>query len=614
MPENIIVKVGGQALEKTIDAYRLKQSVDGHHVLEVHLYALEQDSQTGLFEGREQHLRWLGQSISISVETDENPESFRPEKYDLFTGVVTEVRFEHGTAKDSWDEKAGEDDDVDAEGLYHFRLTAHSPTLAMDKVRCNRLFHEQSVSDIIKSVVMQHSVTLGDIAATQGTLAYCVQYEETDWEFVQRLATGAGMYAYYDGLKFILGKAHSNGPRPGISVPNLAWGQALRSFAMGVGTDTENFSSQVFDCSKKEMYAGETTGSLRTSLTGQARVSHDASKSIYLRSSFVPGMKADSQASLDASLETIRESYVCKAVPCQGSTRFVPVLAGSCIKTANIGVLDGQYWVTSARLQSARGYSEYFFTCTPLEAAHPVRRVTRRRFTDVQSAVVISTDDPDNLGRVQVAFYWNDGPTQAQPQKWLRVLTPHSGNERGFFWLPEIDDEVLVAFEHGDPDRPVVLGSLYNGLDKAPTAHPAGFTAADNDLKLFRTKTGNEIFFSDVSGSETISIVQKDGKNAITMKVDGPSIAIESTDGDITIKGATITLESTTGDIEIKSAGALKQESTADTEIKAGGNLKGEGTMNAEIKGGIDVKLAGVNATVEGSAMTTIKGGIVKIN
>jgi uncharacterized protein involved in type VI secretion and phage assembly len=617
MPENIIVKVGGKTLKDSIDAYRLKQSIDGHHVLEVHLYALGLDSQTGMFQDRDKHLGWLGQSIALSIDTDENPEAWQSEKYDLFTGVVTEVRFEHGTVKDSWDESGRDDDDEtgpNAEGLYHFRLTAHSPTLAMDKARRNRLFHDVTVKDVITAVVSEHSITKGDIASTSGIMPCCVQYQETDWEFIQRLATGAGLFAYYDGLKFIVGKAHSKGPRDGISAPNLAWGQSLRSFAMGVGTDTDIFSSQVYDYMEKKVLVGETASRPRTSLSNQAKTSHDASKGIYTHSSHVPGLKSESQSSLDGSLETVRESHICKAIPCKGTAMYVPILVGSCINVDNIGVLCGKYWVTGATLQSRLGFSEYFFTCSPLEAAHPIRKYFRKRFTDVQSALVTSTDDPDNLGRVEVAFFWNDGSSQANPKKWLRVLTPHAGNERGFFCLPEIDDEVLVAFEHGDPDRPIVLGSLYNGKDKAPTNHPAGFDATKNDLKLFRTKADNEILFHDADGSEKISIVQKDGANVITLDMSGPSITIESTSGDIIIKGATISLESTSGDITIDSAGAVKMESAADTEIKAGANLKAKGTANADFEGGALVKVAGTKTSVEGSAMTEIKGAIVKIN
>ncbi len=613
MPESVTIRISGQTVDQEIYSFQLDQSVDDHHVLKIRLHGLEVDGSSGRFPGREARVGYLGQSLALSFESDEVPGESGPVTSE-FVGVVTEVTFDHR---------------IDGSNICW--ITAHSPTIAMDGACRNRLFHEMTASDIISSIVGDYSITVGSIEATSATKAYCVQYQETDYEFVQRLANEAGLHAYYDGQRFQVMKAAASG-----DTPSITYGYDLRVFTMGLGTTAEKYGSEVYDVAKKEVIAGETSGSLGASLSSTAAKSHDASKDLYTKGSFVSGLKADSQGDLDRSLATAREAAVSSMFTCTGRCHLRWLKLGQCIDVESLGeMLSARYWVKSVRhvfgyeLTDARGlntqstgddtdeeFAGYYnrFTCLPLEAAYPRRRSAKPRLADLQPAVVTSTDDPDELGRVQVKFFWNDGSSLAEPQKWLRVLTPHGGNERGFFCLPEVDDEVLVAFEHGDPDRPIVLGSMYNGMDKAPVGHSAGFSASDNDLKLFRTKSGNEIFFHDGSGAETISIVQKDGENAITMDMSGPSITIESASGDITIKGATITLESTTGDVTIKSAGALKLESTADAEIKAGVNFKAEGSVNAEIKGGAMAKLAGTQTTVEGSAMTDIKGAIVKIN
>jgi uncharacterized protein involved in type VI secretion and phage assembly len=220
---------------------------------------------------------------------------------------------------------------------------------------------------------------------------------------------------------------------------------------------------------------------------------------------------------------------------------------------------------------------------------------------------VVDTDDPERLGRVKVKFHWNvKAGSKAEPEIWVRVLTPHAGENKGFFCLPEVDDEVLIGYEQGNPSLPLILGSLYNGKDIPPVDHPVGWDGSTNNLKLFRTKSGNEIYFSDTDGSEALVILQKDNTNVITLTLDGPKIVIES-QGDISLSGKNISLESTSGDITLKSAAAIKVESTQDTEIKAGGNLKSEGGINYDIK-------AGLNATVEGGAIVTVKGSLVKIN
>jgi len=595
MAHTFHIKVADKAVDReflsSLSSIRLDQYVDMHHVLKIELHGLGAEQDMSAFYGTKEYSGFLGETISVKMETDEvwnEPQLITAME---FIGLVTEVSHENTVDK-----------------INSVVITAHSPTIAMDGVLRNKLFHDQSAKDIISAVLKNHAITLGSVDATEGNLPYCVQYRESDFEFIMRLAGLYGLFAYYDGSKFTAGKAKTSSDDV-----ELTFGQMLYEFKMGLGTRTEKFAAQAYDYTKKEVYDGETSGSLKTALSGLPKLSHDASKNLYPDGSFVTGPKPDSHSALDKALERAREASVGRMVHCFGRSRDPRVNIGRCVKIAGMpSEFHGPHWVKSVGHRYTRGDYHNTFTCTPLDTAYPPKKHSRHPFTDIQSAVVTSTDDPDNLGRVKVKMLWNDGSSAAEPDHWLRVVTPHSGNERGFFCLPEIDDEVLVAFQHGDPDRPVVLGSLYNGVDKAPVGHAAGFDAAQNDLKLFRTKSGNEIYFHDKGGSETICITQSSG-NTITLSADGPKITVE-TDGDITMKGKTITLETTSGDVTVKSGSALKVESTADMEFKAGGNLKSEAGINHDSKGGAAINVKAPMATVQGDATTTIKGGIVKIN
>lgn len=595
MAFSFTIKVADTAVDRefisNLASVKLDQFVDKHHVLRIELHALGAEEDTSSFQGTDKIAGFLGETISIKLETDEVWDVSGSVTAMEFIGVVTDISYESTV-----------------ESINVVVITAHSPTIAMDGPRHNKLFHDQKISEIIKSVVNTHSITTGTFDTTSALLPYCVQYRETDFHFIMRLASQCGLFAYYDGSKFTLGKAGTSS-----SDVTLTFGQMLYEFKMGIGTRTEKFSSQAYDPEKKEVYDGETSGALSTSLADLSKTSHDASKNLYPKGSFVAGLKPDSQAALDKSIKRAREASVGRMVNCTGRSRDPRVNIGGCVKIDGMpSEFLGPHWIKSVSHEYSRGDYHNNFTCTPLDTAYPQEDYAQRPFTDVQSALVTSTDDPDNLGRVKVKFPWNDGSTGAEPDYWLRVLTPHSGNERGFFWLPEIDDEVLVAFEQGDPDRPIILGSLYNGKDKPPTSHDAGFNAAENDLKLFRTKSGNEIYFHDAGGSETICITQPSG-NTITLSADGPKITIES-DGDITMKATNITLETTSGDITLKSGGAIKVDSSMDTKIKAGGNFSSEAGINHESKGGVEVSLKAPMAKIQGDGMTEIKGGIVKIN
>ncbi|MFH1686355.1 MAG: phage baseplate assembly protein V [bacterium] len=644
MPTDVSLKVSGLDIDPAdIISIQLDQSVEGHHVLRAVLKD-DFDVSSGALKYGDQCVQAMGQTITMNYESDEDME-YQSAVVKQYKGLVTEVSFDNAV-----------------DGVALTILTARSPSIAMDQAKRNRVFKDEKASAIIENILSGYGFSKA-VEATSEVIPYSVQYQETDYAFVRRLATSAGMWAFYDGEKFRVKKAQSSS-----SDERLIWPSTMSAFKVIMRMRGAKCEAQNYDYLQKKRFASESAGKLSASLsTAQQRV-YDAGHTAFQQNSHVHGLKADSQGGLDKAVRPVMEGEVSKMFTALGGIRDKWVGVGECITAEGVGsAVGGKYFIKSVRFQyqsslgpaftviepsvydverstglneespedtiiwtppsgwtwepwqedlnrlTAETRSSGTFVAVPLETAYPEVELRTHRYSDIQPALVTDLDDPEQLGRVKVAFMWNDQSGQVEPDKWLRVMTPHSGNEFGFFSLPSVDDEVLVAFEHGDPDRPVILGCLYNGKDKSPVSHPAGFKPSDNDLKVWRTKADNEIFFSDASGKETIGIVQKDGKNSITLSMDGPTITIES-DGDITIKGKTVAIESTTGDVTMKSAGALKAESTADLEIKAGMNLKAEGTMNADFKAGIAATVDSTNTTVKGAAMVTVQGALVKIN
>lgn len=115
-------------------------------------------------------------------------------------------------------------------------------------------------------------------------------------------------------------------------------------------------------------------------------------------------------------------------------------------------------------------------------------------------ATVVDNRDPEQLGQVQVTFGWLD---QSMKTDWISVAQPHAGGDRGHFWMPEIGDEVLVGFLHGDVNKPVVIGAMWNQQAKAP--------AKDPRHRMIRSKNGHTIHFVDstpASGDKGALIIQ----------------------------------------------------------------------------------------------------------
>lgn len=197
-------------------------------------------------------------------------------------------------------------------------------------------------------------------------------------------------------------------------------------------------------------------------------------------------------------------------------------------------------------------------------------RAPARNIYGVVIGVVTNNQDPDGMGRVKVRFPWL---SEEDESHWARVATPMAGNERGLYFLPEVDDEVLVAFEHGLPDFPYVIGSLWNGKDKPPEENGDG----ENNLRTIKSRSGHVIRLDDTDGSEKIEIIDKSesnsividtASNAITIKADG-DITLESANGNVIIKGQSVELEATAQDVKAKAS--------ANMDLEAGGqcNVKG---------------------------------------
>ena len=197
------------------------------------------------------------------------------------------------------------------------------------------------------------------------------------------------------------------------------------------------------------------------------------------------------------------------------------------------------------------------------------REASASRIHGVVVGVVTNNQDPDGLGRVKVKFPWL---SEADESTWARVAAPMAGKERGVYFLPEVEDEVLVAFEHGDARFPYVLGALWNGKDAPPAKNDDG----KNNVRVIKSRSGHVIRLNDEDGKEMIEIVDKSEKNSIVLDTAKNTITI-TTDKDIALSAAQGTIKLDAQKIEIKSSADTKIESGAGMDVKASAtmNIKG---------------------------------------
>jgi phospholipase C len=146
----------------------------------------------------------------------------------------------------------------------------------------------------------------------------------------------------------------------------------------------------------------------------------------------------------------------------------------------------------------------------------------------VDIGIVTNVQDPEKQGRVKICFPRLPGKPEGD---WARVAQPSAGDGRGFYWLPQVGDEVLVAFERGQTSYPFVIGCLWNGQDQPPD----GSYTDDNSLRVIQTRSGHQIVLSDKDGEETIVVSDKTGKRVITFDVKAKKFLVEASEGDVEI-------------------------------------------------------------------------------
>ena len=493
-------------------------------------------------------------------------------------------------------------------------LSGYSPDiLLLDHAGC-RSFENKTLKQIVDEVLKPYPRDVLKVNVNpcyKEQIPYCVQYKENRFDFLRRLAARYGEWMYYTGSELIFGA-------PKSKEEELILGKDLNSYDFSLNLKAPDFKYVSYDylnAKHFETSTEKTTGKDQQNEVGKHAYNQSGKQYTqpaildYPHLNVSPNSYAKAQKStveLEASAITLGMSGL------EGRGENMNLVPGSKIsikapKTESKGEVGyGDYLITSImhRCDNLLNY-ENIFTAIPAEATIP-------DYTDPeafpksapQSAIVKDNNDPEKLGRIRVQFFWQENNAMSP---WIRIAMPYSGDDRGFYFIPEIGDEVLVGFEAEDAERPFVLGSLYHGKHKPATGYPD----SDNSFKGIVTRSKLKIEFDD---QKKVTTIETPAGNKVVLSDDGKSILLQDQNQNkVELNSGGITMDSLK-DIKITSKSKVTIEGMTGVDISSTADAKLSG-LNIDLSADVGITAKG-NATAELSSVgnTTVKGTMVMIN
>ncbi|WP_338813313.1 phage baseplate assembly protein V [Bernardetia sp. Wsw4-3y2] len=461
-------------------------------------------------------------------------------------------------------------------GQGHIVVLVKSPTELLTHGKDSMSYEKKNLNDIICEATREYPNNIVDISVNPrftDTIPYTVQYKENDFDFICRLAKRYGEWFYYDGHTINFGANSS-------SKVDLILNAGLDKFTFRAKSRPQNYNYLGYDYQSSEVHTSSMKDENQKSKNPYIDRLIGASKNLYAKEP----IGSYNNSSLEGGKKELADMIKLKAKAAhnmlyvQGESENTQVKLGGLIDIKGKNINDpskedvyGTYIVTSLsyKITPSEEYSNEF-EGVPQEIDVPdYYDEDAVPLSEEQFAVVTDNNDPKGMGRVRVSFPWqakNGGKTP-----WIRLSTGHGGGGKGFYFIPEIGEEVLVVFEGGNAENPYVIGTRYNSKQQTPVKDPS--------QKIIQTRSGNKIVLNDADGSVSIydkgtASIKMDGAGNIevnadkklTINISKDKSTFEMNEGNVTLKAKdSIKLEVGKTKLELKAKSALLK--TTDAEI-----------------------------------------------
>jgi uncharacterized protein involved in type VI secretion and phage assembly len=477
----------------------------------------------------------------------------------------------------------------------HIVVRGYDVSHRLHKGRYNRSFLNTTDSQIVEKIAKEVGIQIGKIEPSGQIHKYVFQENQTNMEFLQERAARIGFELFITADKINFSK-----PKTQASLP-LKWLDEISKFSIRV-TSAEQVSSvevrgwdytnkQVITSTVKKEKQMTETGNKLGSITSSAFRNLKAPKMIVVDKPVASKKEAETMA--QALCDELGGEFVYADAKAEGNPEIRP---GKLIALNGMGDrFNGEYYVTETRHFFHQRVYETEFSVRGLRAANLFTTLSAKKHLQPSETllvgIVTNNKDPQKWGRVKVKL---PTMTEDHESEWARVVAVGAGKNRGFDCLPEVNDEVLVGFEHGDIHRPYVIGGVWNGKDAPPEKVDDSVGSAGVRLRTIKTRVGHVLQFIEEDKARSkrgVRVETKDGHQIylndsdrhIEMKTaGGHTIKMDDRSKSITIEtrgGHQIKMNDVNKSVLVKSTLNLSLDAAGNIDIKANGNITVRGAI-----------------------------------
>ena len=568
----------------------LVQKFGQHHYFDIEVLCSPLVKENVWHHEREEMIALQGKTVVIRMKHESSGDE------SIFKGIITSI---------------GMDGDKGVSGTLHYR--GYSTTILLESGRTMDSFTDATLGEIVSEVVEKYGngISIVNNPAFKSRIPYVQMQEESAYEFLRRLAWQYGEWFYYNGQVLYFGNPYKEKDE------NLIYDIDMDSMHFSSCVAPFHFSRHDYlSDSHMDMFGddSETVRGINTYLANAMKTSEGMYRSqTTMYSHTATGHPLD----IEHFTAVEKGRKVSSLVWMTGNTKTCRVRIGEPVvvqippnmcKRRDMG----RYRIVELthRIEVSGGYANSF-KGIPASMEYIPTEDMRMPVAHAMLAEVTDNADPENLGRVQVQFAWQK--SRNKTTNWIRVRSLDAGSSetvsknRGFVFVPEIGDQVMVEFELGDPCRPYVSGSMFH-------KNNGEGGNADNHIKTIVTRSGHTLEFNDdENGQWGITIKDRNGC-ALHLDTKGKNIEITAPETmSFTAKNVSINAQE---NVQIAAKQNVDITAESDINLAAKGNLteQADGDMSVAVKGNInaeaktDVNLSGQNARVDAKSKMTING------